>query len=426
MSFYNHNIEFASEKQGNIIKVIGVGGGGSNAVEHMYEMEIQDVDFVVCNTDLQALNDNKVPNKLQLGAILTEGLGAGTEPEQGKLAAEESAAEIKALLENGTKMVFITAGMGGGTGTGAAPVIAKIAKDLDILTVAIVTAPYSWEGTDKIDAANAGIKMLQDTCDTVLVVLNDKLLEIFEDLNILEAFEHADDVLANAAKSVAEVITKSGKVNADFKDVKKVLKDAGQAVMSKATAQGPNRAKEVIEKALDSPLLNNRDIRGAERILVTVATSMQKVMGVKEQQAITSHIMEAIGGQQAKGFKLGFIIDETLGEQMSITVIAAGFDKKEIPVEPILAIEETKEIAGEEIINEAEEVQTEEDKVKEPEPIVFTYREDDTLRLRKMIDGFCQKIPTEDELEAPAFQRYGIKLLDVSEIKGVEFQRHSL
>jgi cell division protein FtsZ len=426
MSFYEHNIEFASEKQGNIIKVIGVGGGGSNAVEHMYEMEIQDVDFVVCNTDLQALNDNKVPNKLQLGAILTEGLGAGTEPEQGKLAAEESAVEIKALLENGTKMVFITAGMGGGTGTGAAPVIAKIAKDLDILTVAIVTAPYSWEGTDKIDAANAGIKMLQDTCDTVLVVLNDKLLEIFEDLNILEAFEHADDVLANAAKSVAEVITKSGKVNADFKDVKKVLKDAGQAVMSKATAQGPNRAKEVIEKALDSPLLNNRDIRGAERILVTVATSMQKIMGVKEQQAITSHIMEAIGGQQAKGFKLGFIIDETLGEQMSITVIAAGFDKKDIPVEPILAVEEVKETEENEIINEAEEVKTEEEKVKAPEPVIFTFREDDTLRLRKMIDTFCQKTPTEDELESPAFQRYGIKLLDVSEIKGVEFQRHSL
>jgi cell division protein FtsZ len=426
MSFYEHNIEFASEKQSNIIKVIGVGGGGSNAVEHMYEMEIQDVDFVVCNTDLQALNDNKVPNKLQLGAILTEGLGAGTEPEQGKLAAEESAVEIKALLENGTKMVFITAGMGGGTGTGAAPVIAKIAKSLDILTVAIVTAPYSWEGTDKIDAANEGIQILQDVCDTVLVVLNDKLLEIFEDLNILEAFEHADDVLANAAKSVAEVITKSGKVNADFKDVKKVLSNAGQAVMSKATAQGPNRAKEVIEKALDSPLLNNRDIRGAERILVTVATSMQKVMGVKEQQAITSHIMEAIGGQAPKGFKLGFIIDETLGEQMSITVIAAGFDKKDVPLEPILIVEETKEAEEEEIINEAEEVKTEEEKVKQPEPVIFTFREDDTLRLRKMIDTFCQKTPTEDELEAPAFQRYGIKLLDVSEIKGVEFQRHSL
>ncbi len=428
MAFYEHNIEIPSEKKDNIIKVIGVGGGGSNAVEHMYEMQIKDVDFVVCNTDLQALNDNKVPTKLQLGAILTEGLGAGTEPDQGRLAALESEAQIKALLQGGTKMVFITAGMGGGTGTGAAPEIARIAKELEILTVAIVTAPYSWEGTDKIDAANAGIKMLQQTCDTVLVVLNDKLLEIFEDLNILEAFEHADDVLANAAKSVAEVITKSGKVNADFRDVKKVLSNAGQAVMSKATAQGPNRAKEVIEKALDSPLLNNRDIKGAERILVTVATSMQKVMGVKEQQAITSHIMEAIGGQAPKGFKLGFIIDETLGEQMSITVIAAGFDKKDIPVEPEKAIvEEEPEEVEETVVDEVEAVETE--PLEEPapvQPVVFTHREDDTVRLRKMIDNFCQKMPTEMELEAPAFQRYGIKLLDVSEIKGVEFQRHSL
>ena len=421
MAFYEHSIEIPSEKKDNIIKVIGVGGGGSNAVEHMYEMKIEDVDFVVCNTDLQALNDNKVPTKLQLGAILTEGLGAGTEPDQGRLAALESEAQIRALLQGETKMVFITAGMGGGTGTGAAPEIARIAKELDILTVAIVTAPYSWEGTDKIDAANAGIKVLQDICDTVLVVLNDKLLEIFEDLNILEAFEHADDVLANAAKSVAEVITKSGKVNADFKDVKKVLSNAGQAVMSQAVAQGPNRAKEVIEKALDSPLLNNRDIKGAERILVTVATSKQKIMGVKEQQAITSHIIEAIGGQP-QGFKLGFILDESLGEQMSITVIAAGFDKKEIPVETFQVVEEEPEVE-EATTNQLEEQKEE---IKPIQPIVFTYREDDTLRLRKMIDTFCQKIPTEDELETPAFQRYGIKLLDVSEIKGVEFQRHSL
>jgi cell division protein FtsZ len=250
------------------------------------------------------------------------------------------------------------------------------------------------------------------------VVLNDKLLEIFEDLNILEAFEHADDVLANAAKSVAEVITKSGKVNADFKDVKKVLSNAGQAVMSQATAQGPNRAKDVIEKALDSPLLNNRDIKGAERILVTVATSKQKIMGVKEQQTITSHIIEAIGGQP-QGFKLGFILDETLGEQMSITVIAAGFDKKQIPVE-IFQVAEQDPVIEEEISEEEDE------ETKPIQPIVFTHREDDTLRLRKMIDAFCQKTPTEDELESPAFQRYGIKLLDVSEIKGVEFQRHSL
>ena len=432
MAFYENSLDIPSEsKKDVIIKVIGVGGGGSNAVEHMYKVGIQDVDFIVSNTDLQALNDNEVPNKLQLGAILTEGLGAGTEPEQGRLAALESEAQIRALLSNDTKMVFITAGMGGGTGTGAAPEIARIAKELDILTVAIVTAPYSWEGTEKIDAANEGIRILQETCDTVLVILNDKLLEMFEDLNILEAFEHADDVLANAAKSVAEVITKSGKVNADFKDVKKVLSNAGQAVMSKATAEGPNRAKLVIEKALDSPLLNNRDIKGAERILVTVATSRQKIMGVKEQQAITDHIMEAIGGKQPKGFKLGFIIDETLGDSMSITVLAAKFNKPNAEQEP-----ETKAVEENSIVDEANEegvieanqplVHTETETLQVAPEVVFTYREDDTMRLRKMIDNFCQKMPSETDLEAPAFQRYGIKLMDVSDIKGVDFQTHTL
>lgn len=432
MAFYEHSLEIPSENNKDvIIKVIGVGGGGSNAVEHMFEMGIQDVDFIVSNTDLQALNDNKVPNKLQLGAILTEGLGAGTEPEQGRLAALESESQIRALLTPDTKMVFITAGMGGGTGTGAAPEIARIAKDLDILTVAIVTAPYSWEGTEKIDAANEGIRMLQETCDTVLVILNDKLLEMFEDLNILEAFEHADDVLANAAKSVAEVITKSGKVNSDFKDVKKVLSNAGQAVMSKATAHGPNRATEVIIKALDSPLLNNRDIKGAERILVTVATSSQKIMGVKEQKVITNHITEAIGGKQPKGFKLGFIIDETLGDAMSITVLAAKFDKPsaepesqviEIPKEETLdELQETEIVEANQLI-----LNTTTETLQAAPEVIFTYREDDTLRLRRMIDSFCQKIPTEIELEAPAFQRYGIKLMDVADIKGVEFQTHTL
>ena len=432
MAFYDNSLDIPSEsKKDVIIKVIGVGGGGSNAVEHMYKVGIQDVDFIVSNTDLQALNDNEVPNKLQLGAILTEGLGAGTEPEQGRLAALESEAQIRALLSNDTKMVFITAGMGGGTGTGAAPEIARIAKELDILTVAIVTAPYSWEGTEKIDAANEGIRILQETCDTVLVILNDKLLEMFEDLNILEAFEHADDVLANAAKSVAEVITKSGKVNADFKDVKKVLSNAGQAVMSKATAEGPNRAKLVIEKALDSPLLNNRDIKGAERILVTVATSRQKIMGVKEQQAITDHIMEAIGGKQPKGFKLGFIIDETLGDAMSITVLAAKFNKPTSEQESEIEIVEENSIVGEaneEGVIEANQplVHTETETLQVAPEVVFTYREDDTMRLRKMIDNFCQKMPSETDLEAPAFQRYGIKLMDVSDIKGVDFQTHTL
>lgn len=441
MDFFEHNIEISSDTKDNIIKVIGVGGGGSNAVRHMYEMGIDDVDFVVCNTDLQALNDNTVPVKLQLGEILTEGLGAGTEPEQGRLAALESEAQIKALLQPSTRMVFITAGMGGGTGTGAAPEIARIAKELDILTVAIVTAPYSWEGTEKIEAANRGIAELQRTCDTVLVVLNDKLLEIYEDLNILEAFEHADDVLANAAKSVAEVITKSGKINADFKDVKKVLSNAGQAVMSTATAKGPNRAKEVIEKALDSPLLNNRDIKGAKRILVTIATSEQKVMAVKEQTAITAHIMEAIGNSPA-GFKLGFIIDNNLGDDMSITVIAAGFDLPDGPVRtPIKqglngnhAKKGLKESATLQIskVEEEEDVyEEEEEEVIEEEKQaikhVFPPREDDAPRLRKMIDDFTNKMPTDiEDYDTPAFQRYNVKLLDISEILELDYQSHSL
>ncbi len=425
MAFFEHNIEINPESHfKNIIKVIGVGGGGSNAVRHMYEHGIKDVDFVISNTDIQALNDNSVPNKLQLGAVLTEGLGAGTEPEQGRLAALESEAAIKALLADNTKMVFITAGMGGGTGTGAAPEIARVARELDILTVAIVTAPYSWEGTEKIDAALEGIEKLKRSCDTVLVVLNDKLLEIFEDLNILEAFAHADDVLMNAAKSVAEVITKSGKINADFKDVRKVLSNAGQAVMSTAAAKGANRAEEVIKRALDSPLLNNKDIKGAKRILVTVATSTSKVMGVKEQQAITDYIMKQIGEAPA-GFKLGFILDDDLGEEMRITVIAAGFDLLDEVKPSRLKFVKEEEVA--EVVDETsaeEEIPEEvvaEVEVKEEKKPTFVYkREDDTLRLRKMIDTFCQRMPTENELETPAYQRHGVNLVDITQIPEVE------
>jgi cell division protein FtsZ len=424
MAFFEHNIEINPESHfKNIIKVIGVGGGGSNAVRHMYEHGIKDVDFVISNTDIQALNDNSVPNKLQLGAVLTEGLGAGTEPEQGRLAALESEAAIKALLADNTKMVFITAGMGGGTGTGAAPEIARVARELDILTVAIVTAPYSWEGTEKIDAALEGIEKLKRSCDTVLVVLNDKLLEIFEDLNILEAFAHADDVLMNAAKSVAEVITKSGKINADFKDVRKVLSNAGQAVMSTAAAKGSNRAEEVIKRALDSPLLNNKDIKGAKRILVTVATSTSKVMGVKEQQTITDYIMKQIGEAPA-GFKLGFILDDDLGEEMRITVIAAGFDLLD-EVKPsrlkFIKEEEVSEVVDEITLEEEIPEEVVEVEVKEEKKPTFVYkREDDTLRLRKMIDTFCQRMPTENELETPAYQRHGVNLVDITQIPEVE------
>jgi cell division protein FtsZ len=292
-----------------------------------------------------------------------------------------------------------------------------------------------------------GIEELQRTCDTVLVVLNDKLLEIFEDLNILEAFEHADDVLANAAKSVAEVITKSGKINADFKDVKKVLSNAGQAVMSTASAEGPNRASEVIRKALDSPLLNNKDIKGAKRILVTIATSREKAMAVKEQTAITSYIMEQVGSSP-EGFKLGYIIDDELKDDMRLTMIAAGFNLPEdSPIKgvsrPMVKRNEVKEVRRvtaptpqvsderfERRIQREREVVEEEEEVEKVVPAmvaeskptmpVMPKKEDDSLRLKKMIDSFSQRMPSEADLETPAYQRYKVELFDISQLPEVE------
>ncbi|HEY9117791.1 MAG TPA: cell division protein FtsZ, partial [Roseivirga sp.] len=240
----------------SIIKVIGVGGGGSNAVNHMFNQGIKDVEFVVCNTDAQALKSSPVPNRLQLGMGLTEGLGAGANPDIGKHAALESKEDIRAMLSDDTKMVFITAGMGGGTGTGAAPVIAKIARDMDLLTVGIVTAPFSFEGKKKTDAANKGIAELKENCDTVLVILNDKLREVHGNLPISKAFGEADNVLTTAAKGIAEIITVPGYVNVDFMDVQTVMKGAGAAVMGSATADGEGRALRAAEMAISSPLLN--------------------------------------------------------------------------------------------------------------------------------------------------------------------------
>ncbi len=241
----------------SIIKVIGVGGGGSNAVNYMYKKGIKGVEFIVCNTDVQALNLSPIPAKLQIGADLTEGLGAGANPEKGREAALESKNEIKDLLSNGTKMIFITAGMGGGTGTGAAPVIAEIARELGILTVAIVTTPFSFEGGKKMKQAEQGIASIKKNCDTVIVISNDRLREIYGNLKMSEAFAQADNVLANAAKSIAEIITEEGDVNVDFEDVKTVMRNSGAAVMGSAKTEGDNRALRAAQEALTSPLLNN-------------------------------------------------------------------------------------------------------------------------------------------------------------------------
>ncbi len=304
-----------------IIKVVGVGGMGGNAVKHMHKLKMQDVSFAVCNTDRQALMSNPVPTKLQLG----DGLGAGTEAKAGEDAARASIDEIRNLLAPPTKMVFITAGMGGGTGTGAAPVVAEVAREMGLLTVAVVTAPYWYEGTDKKEQARDGIEKLKKSCDTVLVVLNDKLAELYSELTWTEAYAHADDVLANAVKSIAEIITTQGDINADFADVKKVLEGAGQSVMGSSEIGGEDRAIRAIEAALNSPLLNDHDIRGAKRILLTISSSKEHAMRLKEQMAISEHVAKKIQSE-AKMFKFGAITDDNLGENLRVTIIAAGFD----------------------------------------------------------------------------------------------------
>ncbi|WP_439482670.1 cell division protein FtsZ [Cyclobacterium plantarum] len=307
----------------SIIKVIGVGGGGSNAVNHMFNQGIKDVEFVVVNTDSQALKSSPVPLKLQIGAHLTEGLGAGANPEKGKNAALESKEEIRKLLEDNTKMVFITAGMGGGTGTGAAPVIAKIAKDMDILTVGIVTAPFIFEGRKKTLSAQIGIESLRENCDTVLVILNDKLRVMYGNLPIRQAFGKADNILSTAAKSIAEIITETQEVNVDFEDVKTVMKDAGAAVMGSATEEGEGRALKAAERAISSPLLNNVDIKGAEKILLSIMSGEDEELSMDELVEITEFIQNKAGDMADVIFGQG--IDPDLKKSIRVTVIATGF-----------------------------------------------------------------------------------------------------
>jgi cell division protein FtsZ len=308
----------------SIIKVIGIGGGGSNAVNHMYNQGIKGVEFVVCNTDLQALQSSPVPGKLQIGTTLTEGLGAGANPEVGKDAALENKEEIRNLLSENTKMVFITAGMGGGTGTGAAPIIARVAKDLDILTVGIVTQPFKFEGKKKAFIAETGIAELKENCDTVLVIVNDKLREIYGNLPVTKAFAEADNVLTTAAKGIAEIITVSGYVNVDFEDVKTVMKDSGAAVMGSATISGEQRAIKAAEIAISSPLLNNTDILGAKRILLSITSGVEAELQMDELSEITDYIQERAGDEAEVIFGHG--VDPELGDAINVTVITTGFD----------------------------------------------------------------------------------------------------
>ena len=306
----------------NIIKVIGVGGGGSNAVNHMYELGIKDVDFIVCNTDRQALDASSVPTKIQLGETLTGGRGAGSIPDVGRNAAIENIDEIKEYLSDNTNMVFITAGMGGGTGTGAGPVVAKIAKDMGILTVGIVTVPFSFEGKRRKEQAEAGIKEMRDSVDTLLIINNEKLRDMYGNLTIRNAYAQADQVLASAAKGIAEVISKIGFINVDLNDVNTVMKDSGVAIMGTAAAEGENRAIEAAEKALSSPLLNDNDITGAKQVLLNI-TFGDVELTMDEMSEITDFIVDAAGGSAEMIMGQGY--DETLGDKVCVTVIATGF-----------------------------------------------------------------------------------------------------
>ncbi|MEC8830433.1 MAG: cell division protein FtsZ, partial [Bacteroidota bacterium] len=311
------------KNQSNVIKVIGVGGGGSNAINHMFKQGIKGVDFVICNTDSQALNNSGVPNKIQLGINLTEGLGAGANPDIGEKAAVESLEDIRTMLTTNTKMVFITAGMGGGTGTGAAPIIAKMAMDMDILTVGIVTMPFQFEGKIRNVQAHEGIAKFRKVVDSLVIINNNKLREVYGNLGFKAGFSKADEVLSTAARGIAEVITHHYTQNIDLRDAKTVLSSSGTAIMGASTAFGENRAKKAIGKALDSPLLNDNKITGAKNVLLLIVSGSQEIT-IDEIGEINDHIQAEAG--HVANIIMGVGEDATLGEAISVTIIATGFD----------------------------------------------------------------------------------------------------
>ncbi len=354
----------------SIIKVIGVGGGGSNAVNHMYRQGITDVSFVVCNTDNQALAKSPVPIKIQLGGNTTEGLGAGGKPEVACKAAEESIEKIQEILKDNTKMVFITAGMGGGTGTGASPVVAKASHDLGILTIGIVTIPFAFEGKKKIEQALKGVVTLSEHVDVILVINNEKLTEIYPDLELSNAFAKADDVLTNAAKGIAEIITVPGYINTDFADVYSIMKDGNVAIMNTGFASGDNRISKAIEDALNSPLLNTNDVSGASKILLSLYCSTQNQIRMEEVDEI-HQFMSKVGENVEVIW--GATFDDTLGDNVKITLIATGFDVSDISGMPSKYKDKKKEnpshkvpfVVNDEPIVTEEDIKAEKEKEKE-------------------------------------------------------------
>ena len=320
------------EKRGNIITVVGVGGGGNNAVSYMYSLGLKDVDFVVCNTDMQALQSSPVPTKLQIGPVLTKGLGAGTDYLVGRKAAEESSEEINKVFAGDTQMVFVTCGMGGGTGTGAAPLVAKTAKAMGKLTVGVVTVPFRDEGKEALYRAVEGIKELSKHVDSILVIDNQKLYQLYGKMGMKKAFSKADEVLATAVKSIAEIITSSGYINVDFADVKKVMQNSGVAIMGIGEAEGDDRATKAVEQALNSPLLNDLNLRSVKNALINITGSSDDEHGISMEEL--SQIMDFTTQYTGAtiNFKRGIVFDDSMGDKISVTIIATGFEMWQLPV----------------------------------------------------------------------------------------------
>lgn len=454
--------------QSSIIKVIGVGGGGSNAVNHMYKQGIRGVEFIVCNTDAQALDKSPVPVKVQLGSTLTEGRGAGANPEVGRNAAIENIDEIKNLLAKDTKMVFVTAGMGGGTGTGAAPIIAAAAREMGILTVGIVTVPFRFEGPHRKRFADNGLEELRKSVDTILVISNDKLRESSGARSVIEAFCEADNVLTIAAKGIAEIITVTGYINVDFADVQTVMKNGGAAIMGSAAAEGEGRARRAVELALASPLLNDNRITGAKHVLINITGGTSEVM-FDEMDEITQYV-QAEAGQEANVI-FGMGTDESLGEKINVTIIATGFEggsKQEERKVTVLEVKSPVEKEPKTTLNQPVMVNTtnpgselrsnndfgnrnfddKKELLQDPnallnftvsikdsseQPIQQSTSTEDNLRRQnerlshlKNMGTRLRPIPVSDMETTPAFRRKGLKLEDVPPSNETNISRYEL
>jgi len=384
------------KEQSSILKVIGIGGGGSNAVNHMFNQNIDGVNFIICNTDAQAITTSRVPNKVQLGPHLTQGLGAGANPEIGREATEESLEEIKKILEVNTKMAFITAGMGGGTGTGGAPIIAKICKDLGILTVGIVTTPFAYEGKKRIAQAEDGINRLKEHVDTLLVISNDKLRHQFGNLTMKAAFAKADNVLATAAKCITDVINSTGQINVDFADVCTVMRSGGVAILGSAECEGESRAQKAIEQALNSPLLNDNDIRGAKWILININSAEgESEFTMDEVETIQNHLLSQAGEDSDVILGLGY--DNSLDKKIGITLIATGFEHKEPfdkKAEPAVAIkEEDKKVV---VVLQPEK------KKKDNKPLFLFDEKNDTVVNKE--DSVIDEVEEQNVIEQKGFK----------------------